>query len=239
MLRGLLGASRAVTMGSRSLTPFTSFQSPLKALQTTHLQAQAPALRRYKHEYLPRFKKVKKAQKGRVPVRIGGSIKGSTLEFGIYGMRLKTAGVRLSAIQLKEADQSIMRKLRPIKGKLIRRLHTNVAVCTKGNETRMGKGKGAFDYWATRVPTGKVIFEIAGDHVHEQVAKDAFRIAGDKLPGVYEFIKLGTYKPRVGFSEVEFPEPVNYKKLLRQNPTKQYANVLKSKEPEIRKYIRR
>lgn len=194
---------------------------------------------RAKHEYAPRFKHFKKAHKGRVPVRTGGSIKGSTIEFGRYGMRLKSAGVRLADIQLKEADISIMRKMRPVKGRLIRRLHTNIAVCTKGNETRMGKGKGPFDYWACRVPTGKIIFEIRGDHVHEQTARDAFRIAGDKLPGVYEFVKLQDYKPKVGFSEVEFPEKRNYIKELKENPSKLHANVEKSKQPSVRKYMRR
>ncbi|CAN6674339.1 large ribosomal subunit protein uL16m [Trichomonascus vanleenenianus] len=194
---------------------------------------------RLKHEYNPRFRRVRKDHKGRVPVRTGGSIKGSTLEFGIYGMRLKSAGVRLAAIQLKEADISIMRALRPIKGKLIRRLHTNIAVCTKGNETRMGKGKGPFDYWACRVPTGKIVFEIVGNHVHEQTAREAFRIAGDKLPGVYEFVKLGEYKPKVGFAEVEFPEKVNYVEKLKSSPTKEYINVQRSKSPAVKKYARR
>lgn len=194
---------------------------------------------RLKHEYLPRFKKLRKSHKGRIPVRTGGSLKGSTLEHGIYGMRLKSAGVRLAAIHLKEADISIMRKLRPVKGKLIRRLHTNIAVCTKGNETRMGKGKGPFDYWATRVPTGKILFEIRGDHVHEQTARDAFRIAGDKLPGVYEFVKLDSYKPKIGFQEVDFPKRTNYLTDLKANPTKKYANVIKSKSPEVRRYLRR
>lgn len=43
---------------------------------------------------------------------------------------------------------------------------------TQGNETRMGKGKGTFEYWACRAPIGKVIFEIGGGDIAEQVAKD-------------------------------------------------------------------
>ncbi len=46
----------------------------------------------------------------------------------------------------------------------------------------MGKGKGSFDYWASRIAVSKVIFELKGD-VHEQVARDAFRLAGNKMPG--------------------------------------------------------
>lgn len=47
----------------------------------------------------------------------------------------------------------------------------------------MGKGKGSFDHWASRVAVSKVIFELKGD-IHEQVARDAFRLAGNKMPGM-------------------------------------------------------
>lgn len=52
---------------------------------------------------------------------------------------------------------------------------------------RMGKGKGSFDHWAARVAANQVIFEIRGV-LHEQVIRDAFRLAGNKLPGQYEII---------------------------------------------------
>lgn len=48
----------------------------------------------------------------------------------------------------------------------------------------MGKGKGSFDHWASRIAVSKVIFELKGD-VHEQVARDAFRLAGNKMPGKF------------------------------------------------------
>jgi len=54
----------------------------------------------------------------------------------------------------------------------------------------MGKGKGSFDHWASRIAVSKVIFELKGD-IHEQVARDAFRLAGNKMPGMYEFVKKG------------------------------------------------
>lgn len=59
-----------------------------------------------------------------------------------------------------------------------------MAVYTSGNDKRMGKGKGGFDYWASRIPHGRVVFEIGGE-VHEHLVKDAFRLAGNKLPGMY------------------------------------------------------
>lgn len=47
----------------------------------------------------------------------------------------------------------------------------------------MGKGKGSFDYWAARVAVSQVVFEIKGE-CHEQVVRDALRLAGNKLPGM-------------------------------------------------------
>jgi ribosomal protein L16/L10AE len=46
----------------------------------------------------------------------------------------------------------------------------------------MGKGKGSFDHWATRVAVNQIVFELRGV-LHEQVIRDAFRLAGNKLPG--------------------------------------------------------
>ena len=66
------------------------------------------------------------------------------------------------------------------------RIAANIGVYTKGNEARMGKGKGSFDYWAARVPVSRIVFEIKGD-LHEQVVRDAFRLAGNKLPGTMIF----------------------------------------------------
>jgi ribosomal protein L16 len=218
----------------RSL-PFQSFLSP----QLRQPSIFSSLLVRYKHEYAPRFKKIRKAHKGRVPVRTGGSIKGCTLKFGKFGMRLKSEGTRLKAIQLKEADVAIMRYLRPLKGKLIRRVVTDIPVAIKGNETRMGKGKGSFSHWMTRVPTGKILFEIRGDNVHEQIAKEAFRVAGDKLPGTYEFVKIGD-DAKVGFARVT-PDDAkrNYVEEMKKNPNKKLANILAHKSPEIRQYLRR
>lgn len=173
-----------------------------------------------------------------MPIRTGGSIKGSTLEFGQYGLRLKSDGVRLAAIQLKEADNWLMKTVRPSGGKLIKRFQTNIAVCTKGNETRMGKGKGPFDYWAVRVPTGKILFEINAPNLHEKVARDAFRIASDKLPGIYEFVTLND-KPMAGFREVTpVAKDVNICQQKLANPTKKMANILKAKKAFYKTYSR-
>ena len=89
---------------------------------------------------------------------------------------------RISAAQLKVAEDTIRKRLRGYKYRLYMRVAANIGVYTSGNDQRMGKGKGSFDHWATRVAVSRIIFELKGE-VHEQVVRDAFRLAGNKLPG--------------------------------------------------------
>ena len=118
----------------------------------------------------------------------GGSTKGTTLVWGEYGLRMSYHDPRVSAKQFKIAEETIRRRLRGLNYKLYTRVSANIGVYTKGNEVRMGKGKGKFDYWAARVPVNRVIFELTGE-VHEKVVRDAFRLAGHKLPG-YSLMNL-------------------------------------------------
>ena len=97
---------------------------------------------------------------------------------------------RISAAQLKIADETIKKRLRGLKYRLYHRVSANIGVYTSGNDQRMGKGKGSFDYWAARVAVSRVIFELKGE-IHETVVRDAFRLAGNKLPGLYEFVRKG------------------------------------------------
>ena len=100
----------------------------------------------------------------------------------------------------------------------------------------MGKGKGSFDHWASRIAVSKVIFELKGD-IHEQVARDAFRIAGNKMPGtfpqpllhnikyelsanvagMYEFVKKGD-PPVVGITKLSGVTMAELKKPRRAVP---------------------
>ncbi|KAJ2606966.1 39S ribosomal protein L16, mitochondrial [Coemansia sp. RSA 1804] len=136
----------------------------------------------------PRRRKHKKAQKGRVPVRTGGSTKGNYIAFGEFGIRVKE-GVRLSAETISAIHTMFRRKLKSIKDlKIWLRVFPDIPVTTKGTEVRMGKGKGAFDYWACRVPKGKIIFEMKGTGLNTELAKDAMRQAGFKLGVASEFV---------------------------------------------------
>ena len=89
---------------------------------------------------------------------------------------------RVSAAQLALGADTIKRRLRGEKFRLYTRVTANIGVYTSGNEQRMGKGKGSFDYWAARVPVNKVLFEVKGE-MHEKIVRDALRLAAAKLPG--------------------------------------------------------
>ncbi|RIB21168.1 ribosomal protein L10e/L16 [Gigaspora rosea] len=144
---------------------------------------------RFRSDFAPRRVKHRKAHKGRVPVRTGGSTKGNTVVYGDYGLRVKD-GVRLSSSQLTAAWQAIKRKIKVIKGSQVwMRVFPDIPVTSKGNETRMGKGKGSFEYWACRVPLNKIVFEVGGGGIRREVAKDALRLASDKLPVKTEFVE--------------------------------------------------
>ncbi|KAF2096422.1 ribosomal protein L16, partial [Rhizodiscina lignyota] len=142
----------------------------------------------------------KKTHKGRPRVHTGGSVRGTTVAWGEYGLRMCDFHRRISASQLKIGEETIKRRLRGMQFRLYRRVAANIAVYKKGNESRMGTGKGGFDHWASRVGVNKIIFELKGA-VHEQVVRDAFRLAGNKMPGKYEFVRKGD-PPIMGITKV-------------------------------------
>ncbi|PSR71391.1 hypothetical protein PHLCEN_2v12658 [Hermanssonia centrifuga] len=150
-----------------------------------------------------------KRHKGVLPVPTGGSVKGTTLAYGQWGIRIKGNGARLTAKQLVSAQETIRRKIKIVKGsKCYMRVFPDIPVCVKGNETRMGKGKGSFEYWATRVAPGRVIFEIGGSQpISELLAREVLRLASDKLPTNMEFISRSS-PPRLG-NLLIFPQNVD------------------------------
>lgn len=116
----------------------------------------------------------------------GGSSRGTTVVWGDYGLRMRDHDRRISAQQLKIGADTIKGRLRGMNYKLYTRVSANIGVYTKGNEMRMGKGKGKFDYWAARVAVSRILFEVKGD-IHEKVAREAFRLAAHKLPGRWRY----------------------------------------------------
>jgi len=148
----------------------------------------------------PKFMEKSKSRKGRPHMRTGGSVRGTTVVWGDWGLRMRDHDRRVEAAQLKVAEETIRRRLRGMNYTLYKRISANIGVYTSGNEMRMGKGKGKFDYWAARVPVSTVVFELRGD-IHEKVAREAFRLAGHKLPGLWEFVKKGE-PPVVGITKL-------------------------------------
>ncbi|KAJ5569427.1 Ribosomal protein L16 [Penicillium hispanicum] len=132
----------------------------------------------------PKFAEKSKSPKGRPHVATGGSTRGTTVVWGDFGLRMKDHDRRMPASALKIAEETIKRRLRGMNYKLYKRVSANIGVYTKGNEQRMGKGKGKFDYWTVRLPVSRVVFELKGD-LHEKIAREAFRLAGHKLPGMF------------------------------------------------------
>ncbi|KAI1418272.1 ribosomal protein L16 [Hypoxylon sp. FL1857] len=149
----------------------------------------------------PSLNRKKKMMKGRPRVPTGGSTKGTTVMWGDYGLRMTDHHRRISAQQLKIAEDTIKQRLRGEKYRLYKRVCCNVGVFVSGNEMRMGKGKGSFDHWAARVAVNQIVLELRG-MVHEQVVRDAFRLAGNKLPGQWEFVLKGA-PPMVGITKLD------------------------------------
>ena len=152
-------------------------------------------------------------------------MRGTTIVWGDYGLRMRDHDRRVSAMQLKIGEETIRRRLRGTNYRLYTRVSANIGVYTKGSDVRMGKGKGKFDYWASRVPVNRIVFELKGD-LHEKVAREAFRLAGHKLPGLWEFVKKGD-PPIVGLTKLGNGITLESLKLARRTiPAREPEDIL-------------
>ena len=130
----------------------------------------------------PKKLKYKKRFKGRSK---GVSTRGTKLSFGSFG--LKSLGTHwITVRQIEAARRAIMRYLKK-GGKLWIRIFPDKPVTSKGTEFTMGGGKGSFSHYVFPIKPGRIIFELEG--IKEEVAKEAFRKASDKLPIKTKFIK--------------------------------------------------
>ena len=123
----------------------------------------------------PKKVKYRKKQKGR---RRGLAYRGSTLNFGDYGIIALNAAW-ITSRQIESARVAISREMKR-SGKLWIRIFPDKPITKKPAETRMGKGKGAPEYWVAVVKPGRIMFEFEG--VDLATAKEAARLAGHKLP---------------------------------------------------------
>lgn len=118
--------------------------------------------------------------------RIHGTAKGGTdLNFGQFGLKA-VEPERVNARQIEAARRAITRAMKRA-GRVWIRIFPDVPVSQKPTEVRMGKGKGAIEYWAARVHPGRIMFEIDG--VPEDAAREALRLGAAKLPIRTRFVQ--------------------------------------------------
>lgn len=129
----------------------------------------------------PKNTKFRKMRKGRSK----GNARTSHVAFGDFGMQ-SDGRSRLNARQIESARRAMTRYLKR-GGKIWIRVFPDRPISKKPLEVRQGKGKGAVDHYAFNVKPGTVIFEVAG--IAEDMAREAFRLAGAKLPFKVNFIK--------------------------------------------------
>ena len=130
----------------------------------------------------PKKTKFRKAHKG----RIHGVAKGGTdLAFGQYALKA-TEPKRRTASQIEAARRAITREMKRA-GRVWIRVFPDLPVSKKPTEVRMGKGKGAPDFWAARVKPGRIMFEVDG--VAEDVAREALRLGAAKLSVRTRFVQ--------------------------------------------------
>lgn len=132
----------------------------------------------------PKRVRWRKSQKGRMR---GKAYRGSEVSFGDFGMVALTP-VRLTARQIEAARIAMTRYIKR-GGKVWIRIFPDKPISKKPLETRMGKGKGPPDHWVAVVKPGRVLYEMDG--VTREVAEEAFRLAGHKLPCKTGFLARG------------------------------------------------
>ncbi|MBZ5669677.1 MAG: 50S ribosomal protein L16 [Acidobacteriia bacterium] len=131
--------------------------------------------------FMPSKVKYRKQQRGRMR---GKAWRGSDLSFGDYGLKVVEPGW-ISDRQIEASRVAIMRFIKR-GGKLWIRIFPDKPVTKKPAETRMGKGKGAPEFWVAVVKPGRVLFEMEG--VTEAEAREALRLASHKLPLATRFV---------------------------------------------------
>ena len=136
---------------------------------------------------LPKRTKFRKQQKGR---NRGRATRGNVVNEGEYGLQATTVGW-IKGNQIEAARVAMTRYIKR-GGKVWIKVFPDKPITKKPAETRMGKGKGAPEYWVAVVKPGRVMFEIAG--VPEETAREALRLAMNKLPNKTKFVARETEK---------------------------------------------
>ncbi|MEM6318007.1 MAG: 50S ribosomal protein L16 [Bacteroidota bacterium] len=128
----------------------------------------------------PKRTKYRKQMKGRYN---GLSYRGNKISFGSFGLKAVTSG-RLTSRQIEAARIAMTRYMKR-EGKVWIRVFPDKPITSKPLEVRMGKGKGGLDHYVCPIKPGKMLFELDG--VPIEVAKEALRLAAQKLPVLTKF----------------------------------------------------
>ena len=131
---------------------------------------------------MPKRVKYRKQQRGR---RTGKAYRGSDISFGEFGLKALDCAW-INSRQIEAARVALTRRIKR-GGKVWIRIFPDKPITQKPAETRMGKGKGAPEYWVAVVKPGRVLFEVEG--VEPVLARQALELAGDKLPLKTKFVK--------------------------------------------------
>lgn len=134
----------------------------------------------------PKRTKFRKMQKGRVK---GLAQRGHTLSFGTFGIKSLEPGW-ITSRQIEAARIAMTRAMKR-EGQVWIRVFPDKPITSKPAEVRMGKGKGAPDYWVAVVKQGTILFESEG--VDIELAKEALRLAAQKLPVSTKFVVRRDY----------------------------------------------
>lgn len=134
----------------------------------------------------PKKTKFRKQQKGRMK---GNTKRGAELSFGSFGIK-SLDSCWLTGRQIEAARQAITRYMKR-EGQLWIRVFPDKPVTKKPAEVRMGKGKGAPEYFVARITPGRVLFEAEG--VSLDVAREAMRLGAQKLPVLTRFVVRRDY----------------------------------------------
>ena len=130
----------------------------------------------------PKRLKFRKMMKGR---NRGLAQRGSTVSFGEFALKATGRG-RITARQIEAARRTMTRHVKR-GGKIWISVFPDKQISKKQLEVRMGKGKGAVEYWVAQIKPGKILFEMSG--VEEQLASEAFNLAAAKLPVATTIVK--------------------------------------------------
>ena len=130
---------------------------------------------------MPKRTKFRRVQRGRMN---GKASRGTTLSYGSYGL-MATEPAWISSVQIEAARIAMTRYIKR-GGQVWIKIFPDKPITEKPAETRMGSGKGSVEYWVAVVKPGRIMFEMDG--IDEATAKEAMRLASNKLPIKTKFV---------------------------------------------------